>query len=152
MDLYDSVKFSLQDMVARFQAARGDGTITIAEGVQLLTHAVGHLVRVVESLGGTGAQKKDAVVRAAQRFYDEVLAPLDLPFVPNLLERTVVDPLIGRAVPVVVGGLIDGIVDFFNTSGWPSSPGVPELPPPPSGNPAPEVPGQATPPPGWKPY
>ena len=129
------------------KAATADGTVTASEVWSILTRGVASLIQLANTMGAyTGAEKKEAVIKAVQRLYDEVIAPLDIPGIPNFLENTIVDPLIGRAVPIVLSGIIDGLVSIFNKEGnW--IPTVPE-------GPAAPAPSDPTPnlPEGWEPY
>ncbi len=118
------------------------GGLTVAEVFELLTLAAGSFVKVTEALteGVDDAAKKAAVLKACETFYQQVLAPLDIPGVPNLLESTIVDPLLGKVASVVMSGIIDGLVAILKTEK-----AMPEEPE--------EVPSDAPAiPQGWEPY
>lgn len=133
MDLYTKVKDSLDAIVKTYRESKADGSLSLAEVWRLLVEAIGKLVQIAETFdGATGAEKKEAVIQAAQAFYDDVIRPIDLPGVPNFLENTVVDPLLGKAVPYLFGGLVDGLVGIFNREGWAGDPHPTEVEPPPT--------------------
>jgi hypothetical protein len=65
----------------------------------------------------SGPEKKALVVAAVVEFYKKVLEPLGIPGVPALLTNTLIDPLIERELPPLIGGVIDGLVAIFNKYG-----------------------------------
>lgn len=63
---------------------------------------------------GNGAEKKEAVLVAIEKFYDTSIAPLDLPWVPNLWIEPLVDKQLRTLIRPVFGPVIDAIVTAFN--------------------------------------
>lgn len=142
--IFDQMKAAVADVIAFYKEAAKDG-LTLNEVWSLTTKAVGTLVTVAEGFKEFGgADKKAAVLAAAGEFYDAVLAPIDIPKVPDFLERTVVDPALRQVWLKVVDGMVDGLVGIFNKTQWPTLPAAP----------APAQPGTPAAPtlPGWQPY
>lgn len=65
-------------------------------------HAVVHAIP-----GASVAERRAAVLEAFDRFYREVIGPLDLPGVPEYLERSIVDPALGSTLHAVAAALVD---------------------------------------------
>lgn len=111
-DLYDSIKENIDQLIAEAKDKSADG-MTAAEAWELFLDGKAAIVRLVERAGGTGAAKKEAAVKAAERFYAEVIAPIDLPSVPNVIEG-VVDAAVGRMIRPIISATIDFLVKTFN--------------------------------------
>jgi hypothetical protein len=54
----------------------------------------------IERLGGI-----EAVKQIAGNIYDSYIAPIDIPGVPNLIEGTVVDPMLRRALMLAIDAI-----------------------------------------------
>lgn len=70
---------------------------------------------------------KATVLAAFDKFYDDVIAPLDIPFVPNFIETRWVDPMLKAALHKQVSGIFDAVLKILGQA--PAlTPG--DLPPP----------------------
>lgn len=89
---------------------------TIASGV------ISKLVVEVEQQDVTpdvpGADKKTLVLETLAKFYDDVIAPLDIPYVPGIVEKTVVDPALRKVFLELASGTIDVLVSIYNKVGF----------------------------------
>jgi len=112
--LSEVVSQAVDKLVAQYKDATADGKVTISDVFKLLQLAVVELVAVVNVLAVPGADKKQAVLDGIARIYSEVIAPLDIPGVPNWIEP-VVDRVIGLGIQQIVGGLIDAAADQLNS-------------------------------------
>jgi hypothetical protein len=113
--IIENLKHDFDALVVQYKADAKDG-MSVAEIWSLALGAVASLVRLVEGVAPTmgGADKKTAVLQLAASFYDQVLAPLDIPYVPEPLERMIVDPTIKKIFLQLVGGSVDRLVQIFN--------------------------------------
>jgi hypothetical protein len=59
------------------------------------------------------AQLRAQVLEAFAKFYDEVIAPIDLPDVPNFVERSVVDPVVKLLLLQYVAGVFDSLAGII---------------------------------------
>lgn len=109
MDLYESISKFVADTKAKLAEANADGKITATEAFILFADAGERLVNAASLLTAAGADKKAAVIAALGKFYDEVIAPLDIPSIPNIVESTVVDP----AIRMVFMGMASYFIEFF---------------------------------------
>lgn len=109
MDLYQSIATFVADTKAKLAEAQADGKVTWTEAFVLFADAGERLVNAAEMLDVAGADKKTAVLAALATFFDDVIAPLDIPSVPNLLESTVVDP----AMRMVFLGMAGWVIEIF---------------------------------------
>lgn len=108
-DLYDVVKTQIDAVVEAAKSSLADNRLTLTEVWTLTTKAVGAFVLIVNELDADNADKKAVVVKAAERLYDEVIAPIDIKAIPNVLEPMV--DKIGRGVFIeIVSGVVDGTV------------------------------------------
>jgi len=106
------------------------GALTNAQGQLTGEIAIGHIwdtfcklvekaVLIAQQWEVIGRIKKELVLATLEKFYDEVIEPLDIPLVPAYLETSVIDPMIKQTMLSVAGRLIDKLVTKFNTEGWP---------------------------------
>lgn len=116
MPLYEDIQASVKQLIESYKLKAADG-LTFSEATKLFTEAIGEIVKILQTTGGTGAEKRAAAIQAAQAFYDNVLAPIDIPGIPNLIVEPIVDKTIGGFIPAIVGGLIDGMVQVFKLNG-----------------------------------
>lgn len=109
MDLYAFIADFIAATKAKLAEANADGKITATEAFVLFADAGERLVNAASKLDIAGADKKAAVLAALGKFYDEIIAPLDIPSVPNIVESTVVDP----AIRMVFMGMAGYFIEFF---------------------------------------
>lgn len=108
-DLYALIATFVAETRNEISAARADGTISVSEAFQLFAAAVERLVKAASELAGHGADKKTAVMAAIDKLYDTLIAPIDIPYIPELIEASVVDPALKKLVLAAA----DGMVEFF---------------------------------------
>jgi len=147
MDVATEFKAAIDAVIADYKAKAKDG-LTIPEIWELSSNALATFVSLAGKLKTlSGADKKKLVMDAAADFYDKVIAPIDIPRVPNFVEVTVVDPAVRQLWLMLADGAVEALVNIFNKSdGWfkePADDGT-WKPTTPTGNPAL--------PPGFTPY
>jgi len=101
LHFYDRVKETIQKVID----AKGDDTITWAEGLGLVGIVVEMAIHTFRAAGDTDEAHFNTLVTDAERVYDELIAPLDLP-IPNLLERFV-DPMLRNMIRPMLEQLRD---------------------------------------------
>ena len=105
-------------MIDRYKGYTADGKITYAEVLGLLYNGAATLVRLVEIAGqGSRAEKKQLVLAGLDKFYDTVIAPIDIIGVPNMLEP-MVDSTIKSLLLSTIDGATDSIFNVFEKIGW----------------------------------
>jgi hypothetical protein len=109
-DLYSRIQDFIADTRADILAARADGKLTFSEGGQIVYRSTRRLVAMAAALDVTGAEKKKLVMDAVDKIYASVIAPLDLPYVPEPFESMVIDPLVGKVIHEVASGLVEEFV------------------------------------------
>ena len=114
-NLVETVIEALVDIQASFVEKYADGKLSFSEMFKLSTEVVERLVAVAEAFGGTGMDKRQAVIDAAVKLWDESLRDMDIPYLPDVI----VDPMIEAMIPTVVGKIIDLAVARFNITEWP---------------------------------
>lgn len=78
---------------------------------EFMVDAFAAIVRSLQSEDATGEQKKAAAMKLAEQFYDSVLAPLDIPYVPD----SVADPLLKVVYLKMADYVIDSIVAWLKS-------------------------------------
>lgn len=136
--LYDSVTKELNALLAHYKTLAKDG-MTFAEIWELANNAINSATRIVaEAKQEFGdADMVDAILHFAEELYDQVIAPIDLPKVPNLIETRFVDPAIKYLYMQLITGAIKSIVNLLNrkapTAPVAPTPDVPATPDAPAG-------------------
>jgi len=98
--------------------AKADGSLTPQEVWEVAYDSLygaiqTYIVEVAKFVDATGAEKKEQVIQACEKFYEEVLAPLDIPGVPNWFVEPAVDRAVGAMIRPAVSGLIERFYQFL---------------------------------------
>lgn len=110
-DLYSTVKNEIDVLIKEAKEATADKVITLSEVWTLSSHVIASFVKIADTLNADGADKKAVVLKAAELLYDEVIAPIDIPKIPNVIEPTF-DKFAKSLFLELVSGLIDFVVKF----------------------------------------
>lgn len=104
-----SLRDRLADFVNNFKFD-GDAAPSTYTGILDTVYAVvDSLMKIADAFEAPGADKKAAVVAATADFYQKFIKPIDLPWIPNFLETTVVDPLLEREISLFAGWIVERI-------------------------------------------
>lgn len=118
MGLYDNIKNTIDTIIGSYKEAVVDGSLTFNEVGALAFNAASSFVKLVESMSrGDGDDKKALVLAAVSKFYDIVIAPIDIKMIPDSLEF-MADQAIKAALLATTNASIDAIVNVFNKMGW----------------------------------
>jgi len=113
-------------VLSSYKASVADGRLTFQEMLTLVYNATATFVKLIESMDQRpGDTKKQIVLNAIDKFYDTVVAPIDIQGVPNILEGTV-DAVIKALILGLASAWIDAIVNIFNKIGWGTSAATPD--------------------------
>ena len=116
-DLYEVLQAEIQGVLDEIEMAMQDGRLSFKDVWEIFFEVVDGTTTVLQSISGlTGAEKKAEVIKAALRFWDDVLAEKDLPG-PD----AIIDPVIRASIPAIVGALIEFLVARRKKYGWPDS-------------------------------
>ncbi len=116
--LYDDIQIAVDLIIKKYSKGVEDGKLTFAETWTLFQNGIATLVQLAQKYQGyTGEQKKEAVLEALGRLYDEVIAPIDLKGIPNFLEG-IVDGALRQLMMTFASPAIDSMVNVFNKTGW----------------------------------
>lgn len=96
-DLWDLVKAEVLAYWASVQDKYADGKITLQEIWELVAEAIEALTRIFEGLNVDNATKRRMLLEAIDDMYVQVIAPLNISYVPDVFEPFV-DRMIGRVV------------------------------------------------------
>ena len=118
MEFYDHVNAMIDTMIADYKAANADGRLTFKEMLTLVYNASASFVKLVETAKlNSGPEKKTVVLSAIEKFYDTVVAPIDITGIPNVVEG-LVDTAIKTLILTLASAWIDSLVTIFNRIGW----------------------------------
>jgi hypothetical protein len=118
MGLYDNLLRAVDDIIKHYKSSVSDGSLTFAEVGSLAFNAASSFVNLVESMSrGDGDDKKAFVLAAISKFYDIVIAPIDIKMIPDPLEF-MADQAIKGTLLAMTNASIDAIVNVFNKMGW----------------------------------
>lgn len=112
MSLYDQICLDVLAITERIKQSVADDGLSVPEAIGLGHQAVESFVKLAQQAGGTGAEKKEAVLEAIYNFYDQVIVPMDAPG-PDVL----VDPLLRSVILPIYSYVIDTIVTALEDSG-----------------------------------
>lgn len=115
IDVTTLVKVRFQELVDSAKAKAADGRLTLAEGWQLLQEGVQDAVYIAAQLNAAGADKKALVLQLAQQLYDNVIAPIDIPYIPNLVVEPIVDKAIGQMIQPMLSGMIEAALNLLKS-------------------------------------
>lgn len=101
--------------MGHWEQLRQASNLDFAAAVDRFLYVVRDLILQVNQLEADGKTKKEAVIIVANRFYDELIAPMDLPGVPNFIEGRFVDPAVARIWESVVSSIVDHFVDLMRS-------------------------------------
>lgn len=110
IDLYARIAEHAAHIRAEVEGRRADGRLTVGDMFAIGGRVVQCAVDEVRSLPDLSVEeKKVAVLAAVDRWYAGEIAPLDLPGVPELVERAIVDPALGSLAHALVSGAFDAL-------------------------------------------
>ena len=117
-DYYDVIKEKVDEVVGEYKKAVEDGTLEFSEALQLAILAGSSFVKLAAEIpDAKGEDKKAAVRKALMRFYDEIIAPLDIPKIPGFVENRIVDPAVRAIWGIVIDAVIDALVKLLRELG-----------------------------------
>lgn len=147
--LYEQIKTQIDDLIAHYKAESKDGW-TLSEVWSMTTRAIASLDAIFQTASGEFSvnTKRDVLLNVFGELYDQVIAPLDIPYVPDLIEKRFLDPRLRKVFISLVSGGYDALLRVASRA--PSTPpvsGGAVSPPtaPPAASP-PSLPSD------WKPY
>lgn len=112
-ELYVLAKGEIDAIIADFRGhvpTAGSLWQQVYNAAQASLAALERIDRVIHAIpGSTPAERQAAVLEAFDRFYVEVVAPIDLPGVPEYTERSIVDPAVGQIWHGLALALVDAI-------------------------------------------
>ena len=118
MGLYDNIRKTIDSIIDHYKETVSDGSLTFNEVSSLAFNAASSFVKLVESTSrGDGDDKKALVLAAISKFYDIVIAPIDIEMIPDPLEF-MADQAIKGVLLATTNASIDAIVNVFNKMGW----------------------------------
>lgn len=109
--LYDQLKGQIDTILAAAKTAAEDKQITLKE-VTVIGMEVFHGIAILATSFPESShdERKATLLQVADQFYSSVLAPMDIPYVPAIVENTIVDPALGKVFHSVAEGMIDWVL------------------------------------------
>ncbi len=118
MSVQDQLDQAVLALTTHYKEYTADGKLTYKEVLSLLCNGAATLIRVVEIFGGGSREdNKKLVLGGLSTFYDNVIAPIDIVGIPNIIEPAV-DASIKSLLLVTVEGAADSLFNVFEKMGW----------------------------------
>lgn len=116
MSLYEDAKLAIDVVIDGYKKVVTDGKISVSEVFTLVGKATATFVNLFRSLNiGTEAERKETVVLAVARFYDEIIAPIDITGIPNFFEP-IVDKALRELLLMLTRSWSDAVLAVFTKS------------------------------------
>lgn len=117
-DLYDVIEQQFKLLKDKFEGLLLDG-FQWSDLVAMFKEVIPAVAVIVNTVPNdlTPEGKKRLFLSLVDRFYTEVLEPLDIPYVPD----AIVDKPVGLLIHYAADFAYEWIVDHFQAVGWPSS-------------------------------
>lgn len=117
--VYDDLKDYFVEISDHYKGLVSDGKLSFGDVMLLTGKASASFVQLVERFTDaiSGPEKKAVVMEAIGHFYDDVIKPLDISAIPNLVEP-IVDTAIKQLVLTFASAAIDTTVAIFDKNGW----------------------------------
>lgn len=111
-----TIEALLNQVAAEVEHIRQDGlTFSLSEITAMFGRLLTFILPTIRSLPITPEDRRLAALLVADEFYVKVIAPLDLPWIPDIAENNLVDPYLGRAWHEAAAGLYDFLDQFVFT-------------------------------------
>lgn len=117
MALYEDAQGLITLVIDTYKKSVTTDGLSFKDAVTLVYNATATFVRLIENFTANGEIKKETVKLAVTQFYDQVIAPVDIKGVPNLMEG-MVDNAIKYTILMFIDMWIDSLVNIFNKLGW----------------------------------
>lgn len=109
VDLYPLFQKHVGHIVDEYRGRMADGP-SLEDAIALCVQAAQCAVELTREVPDLSAEdRKAACLAVLDRFYFQEIAPLDIPKVPEFVERSIVDPVLGSALHHLASGLIEGL-------------------------------------------
>jgi hypothetical protein len=115
MNLNDLITKQLTEFGDDITAAKADGKLEWSEGKTIATRAIGRCLGVVTALGDTGEEVEKTVTAATEKFFDTYIVPLDIPWVPEFVEK-MIEGSVRQEIPGMVRNLLGGVIEGFKAA------------------------------------
>lgn len=112
----EKIKAEFDLVLAKYKELIADGTLSTSDMLSLLVSGIGSVVRVMDGyIDLPFEQRKQIGLELTQQFYTEIIAPIDIPGVPNIIEGYI-DNVAGQLLMVGVEKLYDAIQQMVNVN------------------------------------
>lgn len=111
MDLIQEVLLAMANLNAKYNEARADGKLSVADCYRLARAGIAEIARIVSSFPGGTAAKRDVFRTAAESFWTDVLEPIDLPMGPlkeKFVEKHLLKPMYDFSVDTALDWAFPG--------------------------------------------
>lgn len=103
---YEKIQIEYQELIAKYKEAITDGKLSFSDAIGLLMHGSFSIAKLMQGYVDMPFEQRKAVgVDLCVQFYDDVIAPIDLP-IPNIIE-----PMVDKTVGLMVKPLVESIYD-----------------------------------------
>lgn len=90
----DQLELAISDL----QDVLEDGKLTVGEVFQLANRVIPRVQEIMANVAQFTEEDRDQILAAADALYDKYITPLDIPWVPDQVENSMVDPVLKSAL------------------------------------------------------
>lgn len=108
-DVRTQVLSILDKITAELDVFKSSTPLTVKSITSFTVRLIHLILPVINSLPVDSAERKKYALVVVDEFYYRVIAPLDIPYIPNFIENSIIDPLIGNVWHEVASGLYDAL-------------------------------------------
>lgn len=106
MALYDDISAAVTKIIDKYKEVIGDGKLSFSEIISLTGAVAASFLELTKTIAALDADKKKAILAALDQFYISVIAPIDIPVIPNIIE-----PMVDAGLKEVVMYLAEAMLD-----------------------------------------
>lgn len=111
---YDDVKVEFDKVIAKYNELMADGTFSFTDAWSLSVAGLGAAITVLKPYSDLPYHmRREWAKQLAQEFFDKVVAPIDLPYIPNFFEN-MLDNQISNLIPFMVDSLYDALYNIIH--------------------------------------
>lgn len=108
-ELNTDVQTKIGELIDFYRGLAGDG-LSLADVWSIVQRAAASFVQVLKLAGGLDAAQRQALaLEAVGRLFDALAPLVDVPFVPEIVESKLLDPVLRKAVLQLAQGAIDAL-------------------------------------------
>jgi hypothetical protein len=104
--LYETIKGEIEKLILSVKNKIADG-INLMEIVGLVNEFVTATINITQAINASPEERRELCILIASACWDDIAPKWDIPYLPD----RIIDPIIAKLIPIVVGELYDWLLD-----------------------------------------